>query len=108
MHIYGSFLIRVEYGKPAGARIECVLAEVAGSLQDCLSNCNESCTACKIWHLYVYIEGSANLTLKHMGYNGRCCYAHTLQLYAVLLYSFELIDVLLSIGAPHSRCIQLV
>ena len=83
MHIYGSFLIRVEYGKPAGARILCVFAKVAGSLQEWQLNCNESCPACRVWHPYI---GCANLTFEACRLHWTCydsCCAHTLQLCTV-------------------------
>ena len=64
MRIFGSFLTLEACGMSAYARIVYALAEAAGNLQEWLLNCSGSYIACRVWHLYVYVEGCANLIVE--------------------------------------------
>ena len=57
-------LFLVVCGMPSGARIVYVFAEVLGSLREWLLAYNEFCIACRVWHLYIYVEGRANLNVE--------------------------------------------
>ena len=72
MHICGNFLILAECGTLAGARIVYVFVEVVSSLWEWLLACSESCIACRVWHLYVYVEGCAIVVVKAYQLHWKC------------------------------------
>ena len=53
-------------------KIGYAFTEVVSSLQEWLLDCNGSCMVCRVWHLYVYVEGCTKLIVEASQLHWKC------------------------------------